>query len=169
MLIPISLSLTRESAALVLLSLIVLRLWSLTFPLPITRSPTKSISILTKGIDLKMPGDLKIINNKGVAPRSFRLKWWEKLKDKTFKEISFESKCKLPGYTVPMEIIPDTFFYSENEPIAFFGHYCRANGPHIIKPNLCCVDSCVSGAKTLTVYRWSGEKVLSNKNLYQFN
>jgi hypothetical protein len=129
---------------------------------------SKSISILTKGIDLKMPGDLKIINNKGIAPRSFRIKWWENPKDKTFKEVSFESKCKLPGYTVPKEIIPETFFYSENEPIAFFGHYCRANGPHIIKPNLCCVDSCVSGAKTLTVYCWSGEKVLSYKNLHQF-
>jgi len=128
---------------------------------------SKSINVITKGIDLKMPGDLKIINNKGTAPRSFRLRWWENPLDKTFREMSFESKCKLPAYTIPKEIIPNTFFYSEAEPIVFFGHYCRSIGPHIIKSNLCCVDSCVSGAKTLTAYHWCGEKELINENLHQ--
>ncbi len=130
---------------------------------------SKSISVLTKGIDLKMPGDLKVISNKGIAPRSFRLRWWENPMGKTFKEMSFESKCELPSYSLPKEINPKTFFYFENEPIVFFGHYCRANGPHIIKPNLCCVDSCVSGAKTLMAYRWSGEKMLRLENLYQIS
>ena len=129
----------------------------------------KSITVLTKGVDLKMPGDLKIVNNKGIVPREFRLCWWENPKGKTFREMSFECKFKLPAYTVPKEIIPETFFYSENEPIVFFGHYCRANGPHVIKPNLCCVDSCVTGAKTLTAYSWNGEKKLSKKNLYRVN
>ncbi len=130
---------------------------------------SKSINVLTKGIDLKMPGDLKVINNKGVAPRSFRLRWWEKSIGKTFEEISFESKFVLPRYTLPVEIIPDTFFYPETAPIVFFGHYCRAKGPYIISSNLCCVDSCVSGAKSLTAYSWSGEKVLINKNLCRIN
>ena len=126
---------------------------------------SKSISVLTKGIDLRMPGDLKVVNNKGIVPRSFRLSWWENPEDKTFREMSFESKYKLPAYTVPKEIIPNTFYYSDNEPIVFFGHYCRAKGPHVIKTNLCCVDSCVTGAKTLTAYSWNGEKVLDKKNL----
>lgn len=130
---------------------------------------SKSISVLTKGIDLKMPGDLKVINNKGVASRSFRLRWWENPKDKTFNEMSFESKFELPDYTIPKEILPQTFPYSEKEYILFFGHYCRAHGPHILKSNLCCVDSCVSGAKTLTAFCWDGEKVLRNKNLHHFS
>ncbi len=130
---------------------------------------SKSINILTKGINLTMPSDLKVVNNKGVVPREFRLSWWKNPDGKTFREMSFESKYKLPAYTVPKEIIPATFFYSKNEPIIFFGHYCRANGPHIINTNLCCVDSCVSGAKLLTAYSWKGEKVLNKKNLYQAN
>jgi len=130
---------------------------------------SKSISVLTKGIDFKMPGDLKVINNKGVAPRTFRLSWWENPLDKTFRQMSFESKFELPEYTLPIEILPVTFFYSENEPIVFFGHFCRGHGPHIINNNLCCVDSCVSEAKTLTAYSWNGEKVLSNENLHQVN
>jgi hypothetical protein len=129
---------------------------------------SKSINTLTKGIDLKMPGDLRVINNRGISPRSFRLCWWENPLGKTFSEMSFESKFELPPYTIPKEIVPDTFIYSENEPIVFFGHYCRARGPHIIKPNLCCVDSCVSGTKRLTVYSWNGEKELINTNLRHF-
>lgn len=129
---------------------------------------SKSISVLTKGIDFKMPGDIKVINNKGIAPRSFRLRWWENPEGITFKQMSFESKFELPNYTLPKEILPETFFYSENEPIVFFGHFCRAHGPHIINNNLCCVDSCVSGTKILTAYSWNGEKVLTNQNLNRY-
>ncbi len=127
----------------------------------------QAIWITTKGLIYKMPGDLKVINNKGVSPRSFRIRWWEEPSDKTFEAISFESKFKLPEYTIPPEIAPATLPYPEDAPILFFGHYCRANGPHIIKPNLCCVDSCVAGSKSLLAYRWNGEKVLLPDNLIQ--
>ncbi len=127
----------------------------------------KSVSTLTKGIDFRMPGDLKIINNKGVSPRLFRMRWWEDPTGKTFEEMSFESKFALPQYEIPKQIIPAINPYPEDAPIVFFGHYCRYNGPLIVKPNLCCVDSCVAGTKVLTAYRWSGEKVLDENNLLQ--
>lgn len=129
----------------------------------------KSILTLTKGLEFTMPGDLKIINNKGVAPRSFRMRWWENPAGKTFEEISFESKFKLPDYEIPKQIYPNTLVYPKNAPIVFFGHYCRGEGPHIIPPNICCVDSCVTGTKTLTAYRWSGETELISENLVQIN
>jgi hypothetical protein len=116
---------------------------------------SQSVWTLTKGVDFKLPGDLKIINNKGVSPRSFRMRW------------SFESKFVLPSYTIPEQIIPQGFIYPEDAPIVFFGHYCRFKGPHIIKPNICCVDSCVAGRKILTAYCWSGENVLDEHNLVQ--
>jgi hypothetical protein len=125
----------------------------------------KSVLKLTKGIDFKMPGDLKIINNKGVSPQSFRMRWWEDPAGKSFEEMSFDSKFALPQYEIPKQIMPRNIPYPENAPIVFFGHYCRHEGPHIIKPNLCCVDSCVAGTKTLTAYLWNGEKVLDPSNL----
>lgn len=128
---------------------------------------SKSVLALTKGIDFKMPGDLKIINNKGVSPRTFRVRWWEEAEGKTFEEMSFESKCSFPPYDIPKQLIPQHVAYNENEPIVFFGHYCRFNGPHIIKSNICCVDSCVTGSKTLTAYRWEGENELNERNLIQ--
>jgi hypothetical protein len=126
---------------------------------------SKSILTLTKGIDFKMPSDIKIVNNKGVSVRSFRMRWWEHAAGKTFEEISFESKFRLPDYEIPQQLVPELIPYDENKPIVFFGHYCRYNGPFIIKPNICCVDSCVTGSKNLTAYRWNGEKELKQENL----
>lgn len=128
---------------------------------------SKSVWLLTKGVHLKMPGDLRIMNNKGISPRSIRMCWWEEFEGKTFGQLSFDSKFKLPEYTVPPEILPETCSYPENAPIVFFGHYCRGKGPHILKPNVCCVDSCVAGTKTLMAYQWSGEKELIVNNLVQ--
>jgi hypothetical protein len=130
------------------------------------KSPvSKSLLILTKGIDFKMPGDLKIINNKGVSPQSFRMRWWEEPLGKTFEEMSFDSKFVLPQYEIPKQIAPRNIPYPEDAPIVFFGHYCRHEGQHIVKPNLCCVDSCVAGTKILTAYQWNGEKVLDPNKL----
>ncbi len=128
---------------------------------------SQSIWLITKGLQFYMPGDLRVVNNKGVAPRSFRIRWWENPAGKTFEELSFESKYKLPSYTVPEQILPDCFPYPSDAPIIFFGHYCRLNGPHAIKPNVCCVDSCVTKNKALMAYRWSGEKEIMEKNFVQ--
>jgi hypothetical protein len=125
----------------------------------------KSVWRLTKGVNLKLPPDIRVMNNKGVSPRSFRIRWWDNLDGKTFKEASFESKFAMPSYTIPPEIVPETFPYPDDAPIVFFGHYCRGGGPHIIKHNVCCVDSCVAGTKSLLAYRWSGEKELDMNNL----
>ena len=126
---------------------------------------SKNIFTLTRGIDFKMPRDLKLINNKGVYSRSFRLRWWENPSGKTFEELSFDSKFVLPSYTIPEQLLPETFVYPEDAPVLFLGHYCRFNGPHIIKPNICCVDSCVIKSKKIAAYRWSGEKSLLAENL----
>ena len=128
---------------------------------------TISTWILTKGVYLRLPSDLRIRNNKGVMPRMIRMKWWDLPDNKTFNELSFESKFTLPEYTVPQQILPTTYPYPEDAPPVFFGHYCRGAGPFIVKHNVCCVDSCVTGTDVLTAYRWNGEKELSAENLIQ--
>lgn len=125
----------------------------------------KSVWLLTKGVNLKMPGDLKVVNNKGVSPRSIRMRWWVNYQGKSFRELSFESKFGMPDYTIPSEILPQSYPYPEDAPIVFFGHYCRGNGPFVIKDNICCVDSCVTGSGKLVAYRWDGEKKLNMNNL----
>lgn len=128
---------------------------------------TQSIWLLTKGVYLRMPADLRVRNNKGVAPRMIRMEWWETPLNKTFNQLSFESKFTFPEYTVPSEILPETFPYSEESPLLFFGHYCRGAGPFIIKDNVCCVDSCVNGSGVLSAYQWDGERQLRSEKLIQ--
>lgn len=128
---------------------------------------TKSVWLLTKGVLMKMPSDLHVVNNKGVAPRSFRVRWWEESAGMSFRDLSFESKYSMPNYTIPSQILPDYEPYPDDAPIVFFGHYCRGKGPIVVRPNICCVDSCVNGSGVLTAYRWSGERQLNVENVVQ--
>ncbi len=125
----------------------------------------KSIWQTVKGVNLELPRNLKILDNKGVAHRSFRMRWWESPIDKTFEEMSFESKFKFPAYTIPKEIIPTYEPYQEDAPIVFFGHYCRFKGPFVVRNNICCLDSCVTNSKKLMAYSWDGELKLKRKHL----
>jgi hypothetical protein len=128
---------------------------------------SRNIWLLTRGIQFKMPGDLKIVSNKGISPRTFRIKWWEEPYNKTFGQLSFEAKYQLPEYTIPPQLLPESLPYGENNPPLFFGHYCRKDGPHIISHNLCCIDACIAGSKTLLAYRWDGETALSEDKIYR--
>lgn len=128
---------------------------------------SQNIWLITKGVYFRMPGDLRVKNNKGIFPQSFRTRWWKNPTGKTFREVSFENKYMLPDYTIPEQILPPYIPYHEDEPIVFFGHYCRGEGPFIIRRNICCVDSCVTGTKVLTAYRWEGEQKLLRENLVQ--
>ncbi len=128
---------------------------------------TISTWLLTKGVYLRLPPDLRVRNNKGITPRMIRIEWWDSPLEKTFNEISFESKFTLPEYTVPKQILPKTYPYPDDAPPVFFGHYCRGTGPYIVKHNVCCVDSCITGTGVLSAYRWNGEKELKAENLIQ--
>jgi len=125
----------------------------------------KAINELVKGIELQLPNDLIIKDNKGISRRLFRIKWWESAEGKTFNEVSFSNRFKLPEYTIPKEIVPSIENYSEDLPPVFFGHYCLEKQDLIIKNNLCCVDRCVVRSQTLSAYRWNGETTLKPENL----
>jgi hypothetical protein len=125
----------------------------------------KAVNQTVKGLELELPKDLIIKDQKGLSRRRFRIKWWESLAGKTFREASFGNRFLLPAYTIPNEIIPLIKPYGSNEPPVFFGHYCLENGHLVVQKNLCCVDRCVVRSQTLTTYRWSGEKKLIDENL----
>jgi hypothetical protein len=120
---------------------------------------------LMKGVELQLPKDLIIKDNKGISRRIFRIKWWEPATGKTFQEVSFSNRFRLPEYTIPKEIVPNIEYYSDDLPLVFFGHYCLEKEDLFIKNNLCCVDRCVVRSQNLTAYRWNGESVLKPENL----
>lgn len=126
---------------------------------------SQAILQTTRGVHLVLPPDLKIYDERRKPHRLFRVKWWLTPEKLTFEQWSFESKFRLPNYTIPPEIIPSTEIYPADEVPVFFGHYCRYNGSLIVNSNICCVDACVAGTKQLIAYRWSGESILSEANL----
>lgn len=126
---------------------------------------SQAILQTTRGLHLIMPPDLKVFDHRKRYHRFFRIKWWQPPQGLTFKEWSFESKFRLPKYSIPPELYPDFELYPSDAPPVVFGHYCRGKGPYIIENNLCCVDACVSARKVLAAYRWSGEQILVPENL----
>jgi len=125
----------------------------------------QAVTELVKGVELELPKDLILKDNKGISRRVFRIKWWESAEGKTFRDVSFSNRFKLPEYTIPKEIVPFIENYSEELPPVFFGHYCLEKQDLIIKNNLCCVDRCVVRSQTLSAYRWNGETTLVAENL----
>ncbi len=128
-------------------------------------SLSQAILQTTRGIHLIMPPDLRVLDNHRRSHHLFRVRWWKEPHGLTFQQFSFESKFRLPDYTIPRELLPETEPYGVGEPPVFFGHYCRGNGPYVIRQNLCCVDACVTGKKRLAAYRWDGETVLDSEKM----
>lgn len=118
-----------------------------------------------KGYEFRLPFDLLVRDNRGINHRSFRIKWWQKMDGKTFREVSFGNKFVLPAYSIPPEIYKPITPYAENEVPVMFGHFCLQKGAEVVAPNLCCTDSCIGHSGVLTAYRWNGEKQLNPEHL----
>ena len=126
---------------------------------------SQAILQTTRGVHLILPPDLKIMDHRKRNHRFFRIRWWETPEGKSFQNWSFESKFRLPNYTIPPEIYPRFEIYPEDAPPLFFGHYCRGRGPFVIRKNLCCIDSCITSHKMLSAYRWNGESELDPQQI----
>ncbi len=112
---------------------------------------------ITKGVEMKLPADLVIKDATNIRRTNFRIKWWEQPEDKTFFELSFGNKFKLPDYTVPKELLFPFEVYDTSKPMLFVGHYCVGKENVITAPNICCIDACVASGGSLGAYRWNGE------------
>lgn len=122
----------------------------------------------TRGIEINLPKNLIIKDEKNIRRTNFRIKWWESPHGKTFRELSYGNRFVLPNYTIPEQILYPYDVYEAGEPILFYGHYCINSGNLIARPNICCVDNCLAGFGRLAAYRWSGEENLTDANfVYQ--
>ncbi|WP_044118395.1 metallophosphoesterase [Alkaliflexus imshenetskii] len=120
----------------------------------------KAVWQTTRGIEINLPKDLIIKDEKGVQRTNFRIKWWENPHGKTFRSISYGNRFRLPDYTVPEQILFPFEIYDASKPLVFIGHYCALSEPLITASNVCCTDSCLAGPGRLAAYRYQGEKEL---------
>ncbi|WP_372754369.1 metallophosphoesterase [Labilibaculum sp.] len=122
--------------------------------------------LILKGRDFSMPSDLILKDDYGFKRTSFRIKWWEPMNGKSFREISFGNKFLLPNYTLPPQLSFDIPIYPEDEKAVFFGHYCLGNAAGPVRNNLCCVDACLANGGSLAVYCWDGLPLDAKKMIW---
>jgi hypothetical protein len=121
---------------------------------------SEAVRQTTRGIEINLPPDLIIKDDRNIRRTNFRIRWWQDPKGKTFKEISYGNKFTLPTYTVPPEILFPFEVYSEKAPPVFVGHYCMSPDRMIPTHNVCCVDNCAANGGQLAAYRWqNGEEL----------
>lgn len=82
-----------------------------------------AIKQTTRGIEINLPKNLIIKDEKNFRRTNFRIKWWEEPHGKTFRELSYGNRFILPNYTIPEQIIYQYAIYGPTEPVVFFGHY----------------------------------------------
>ncbi|MDK2841833.1 MAG: hypothetical protein PWQ17_1338 [Anaerophaga sp.] len=124
----------------------------------------KAIRQTTRGIEINLPNDLIIKDQKNIRRTNFRIKWWEAPFGKTFRQTGYGNKFILPDYTIPPELIEPFDVYPPKAPIVFVGHYCVDAPNMIASNNVCCVDNCLANGGQLAAYRWNGEKQLKPTN-----
>jgi hypothetical protein len=123
----------------------------------------KSIEILLKGKELKLPTTLHY-NDHGSEPRTeARIKWWQARK-RTLFGVDFAS---LPDHMIDKDISTfnheyDFYYEKEHNPV-FFGHYWMdPNKVELMSINACCVDYSIAKEGILVAYRHTQREELSN-------
>lgn len=129
----------------------------------------KATMLLLKGRVFNLPNDMILKDGYGFKRSSYRIRWWEPMNGKSFEDISFGNRFKLPKYAIPFQLDVDIPLYSENEKPVFFGHYCLGNDAGVVRNNLCCVDACVANGGALLSYRWDGNLPLNQENIVKVN
>ena len=128
---------------------------------------SKAFIQTTRGVEFCFPPNLIVRDNSHFRRINFRVKWWNSPYDKTYEEISMETKYHLPNIPVHEEIIVPFEVYKPTDPPVFIGHYSMNGHNPIQSPNVCCVDAGVAAKGRLAAYRWSGEQVLDiNKMIF---
>ena len=128
---------------------------------------SKAVNTLIKGPEIQLPKNKRAVDADSIRRGYIRVKWWEDHKGKTYKEISTQSKVKLPKYKIPNNLINIKLDYPDEAVPVFIGHYSLNGKPSLLKKNVCCLDFSVVKTGKITAYRWNGEQRLMVKNFVQ--
>lgn len=119
-----------------------------------------AVEVVLKGLELTLPSGRYFHDKDGIERNNIRIKWWEDLENKTYKDIAVKKDVELPDETIDTAVIK-TEHYQQQKPV-FFGHYWMEGQPELFKDNVCCLDYSVAKKGILAAYRFDNEKTLSN-------
>ncbi|MDP3358317.1 MAG: metallophosphoesterase [Lutibacter sp.] len=118
-----------------------------------------------KGKEIPLNPENYFKDKDGFIRENLRIKWWEDPSKSNYKELSIHPLESLPDTLIDVTKLSNTNYYPQNGKPVFFGHYWLKEKPAIFRDNICCLDYSVAKKGKLVAYRFSNEKVLSNKNI----
>ena len=127
----------------------------------------KAIQNILQGIKVPIPPELSYKDRFGIERKRARIRWWEK-KRNILTGSNIFPRCKeliQTEFTNKGDI--DCEFYSQNEKIVFFGHYCLPELEPKIINNLVCLDGCVTCEHALWGYQYFDGENPTTKRLVE--
>ncbi|WP_417619270.1 metallophosphoesterase [Oceanihabitans sediminis] len=127
----------------------------------------RAIENTLKGKEITIPGE-GFLDKYKHRRNEMRFKWWEDLKNKTYKEMSVQEIKNLPNIKIDSTSIKDNNYYKKDDKMVFFGHYWLeikdGEEPAVFRDNICCLDYSVAKEGHLVAYTFDDELTLDNKN-----
>ena len=126
---------------------------------------------LTRGTSMRLPPGVVIQGRDGVDRTRFRTRFWSQ-NPKTYSDVVFQPD-PLPDYLVSTELSSAEqarlVHYGENQKPVFIGHYWLSGEPHVLRPNVACLDFSAVKYGKLVAYRFDGEKQLNDSKFCWVN
>lgn len=123
---------------------------------------SKTIQLLTRGVDLPLPAGVKVVSNDGYVRSSFRTKFWAH-SAQTYGELLFQPD-PIPADIAALPISSahraQMVNYGSDQPPLFVGHYWLKGHPAPITHNIACLDYSAVRFGRLVAYRMDGEQQL---------
>ena len=131
----------------------------------------RHVETLLKGMEYDLPAGTSYPDKQGIERSEVRC-WFFKQQGQTIGDIMVHpGSFSGPHRERVLNTAVDQAFlcgYGADEPPVFVGHYWMGEGdqpePAILTDNVACVDYSAKNGGKLTVYRWSGESRLANRN-----
>ncbi len=130
-----------------------------------------AVEFVLKAPEVRLPEGYNLKDREGHERQEIRFRWWETVKGRTYREISFPPNS-LNDYPHPNELldnpVPDERVkglnpYGPEEPPLFFGHYWldSKESPIPQASNIACLDFSAGKDGPVVAYRWDGEQKLN--------
>jgi len=129
----------------------------------------EALETLLKGKEIPLPTGHHFFDKQGIKRHNMRVRWWDSTA--TNYRAAYLGPENARTHIPDDDIIGDHLVdYGHSMPPVFIGHYWLEGNPEPLAGNIACLDYSVAkpGGK-LTVYRWSGEKVLRTENFVSVN
>jgi hypothetical protein len=121
----------------------------------------QAAEVLLKGPEIPLPSGRFFFDKDGHERHDVRIRWWDPA------AVTYRSAALgMDGDEASLPDLPLTtnYHYKDRTPV-FFGHYWLRGTPALSNEYAACLDFSVANGGFLAAYRWSGEKVLSRKNI----